>query len=532
MIIDFEKEDPSEALLTPDICIIGAGIAGLVMAREFLKMNHRVTVLESGGLQFEEATQALYDAQNVGAPYLGALMGRFRVFGGSSTRWGAQLLPFNVEDFQDREWIQDSKWPFGMAELAPYYLRALPIMGTNVLPHEGELLSPFRPGKQFQLNPEIFKVRYSKFAPLGRRNLGKTLYQDLKKSTHIQLLLHANVVEIGMNLSGTKAEKVSLKTLSGKSADVHPTVLIVASGTLETTRILLASNRVSPKGIGNQNDLVGRYLQDHVSCRGATLIPKNVMQFENTVSSFFVKGTRHFPRFELTHPAQNKNNLLNVFGHIGFNYPADSAVNTLREWIRALQRKECPNVTWSKIYAIFKEMGYILRVAYRILSKKRYPFMKNAIFHLQVDTEQAPNPDSRLTLSNENDRLGIPKLQIHWALTPKEHASIQWFVKTFQQEWKNLDLGEIQINPKLLGTQEEWLENLTDAYHPAGTTRMHLDPSAGVVDENLKIHGVSNLYIASCSVFPASAGANPTYTLMALAIRLSDHLKQKLHHAL
>jgi choline dehydrogenase-like flavoprotein len=130
-----------------------------------------------------------------------------------------------------------------------------------------------------------------------------------------------------------------------------------------------------------------------------------------------------------------------------------------------------------------------------------------------------------VTLSEQTDALGMPRVRLEWRLRPADMRSMVRAQEIVDEELRRAGLGRLQIElddatppPGLKG-----------GWHHMGTTRMHLDPRQGVVDEHCRVHGVANLYVAGSSVFPTAGYANPTLTLCALAIRLADRVKKEMH---
>src|SRR5271155_5063554 len=123
MIEDFNGF-PDEACIRADFCIVGAGAAGIAIAREFFGSRYKVLLLEWGGPGIEAETQKLYDSEVVGLPHSGIHAGRARVFGGTTTLWGGQALRFDDFDLRKRDWVPYSGWPISREELEPFYDRA------------------------------------------------------------------------------------------------------------------------------------------------------------------------------------------------------------------------------------------------------------------------------------------------------------------------------------------------------------------------------------------------------------------------
>lgn len=507
-----------------DICVIGAGTAGLALVRELLSSGHTVVVLESGGITVEEETQQLYDCTVVGLPHRGYLHGRFRTLGGTSTRWGGQLLPLTALDIDHREWISAAAWPVTYADLQDYYQRVEQLFGVDGDPYEPEALNrwPIH-GTDFDANQ--FTVRYAKWPPFVRRNLARVVGKDCAESTSVEVVLHANVTEISLSDDGIRVVQVRARTLDGAAIDVKAKHFVVATGTLETIRLLLASRGVVPGGIGNHSGHLGKNFQDHLSLRGAELFPRSIRSFENKFAPFFIDGTMRTARLELSANIQRDRKLLSCFGQVLFETPDDSGFAELREGLRRLQARRNP---WPSVRGwtnILRDIPNMCRLgAVRVL-KQRVAYPDNARFHLQVDVEQCPNSESTVSLGHECDALGIPMLRLDWRIKRLEKRTMQEYVRRFRLEWERLDLGDARWNEKLFEEGDRWLEDVIDVYHQTGGTSMSERPSGGVADPQLRVHGIANLFLASCSVFPSAGSANPTFTLLALTVRLADHLR-------
>lgn len=174
-----------------------------------------------------------------------------------------------------------------------------------------------------------------------------------------------------------------------------------------------------------------------------------------------------------------------------------------------------------KIFGSVDEVGS--DVAHR-LWEGRFPLTMD----VSVELEQAPNPESRVKLSSAQDAMGLNQVLLDWKFTKLEKRSALAFIKTIGKEFGRLGLGRVMIRDWLLEDNDEWGEDLHGSFHHLGTTRMTDDPKRGVVDRNCRVHGVYNLYIAGGSVFATAGATNPTLTIVALSLRLADHLKKEL----
>jgi choline dehydrogenase-like flavoprotein len=507
-----------------DICVIGAGTAGLVLVRELLNSGYTAVVLESGGTTVEEQTQKLYDCTVAGLPHRGYLQGRFRTLGGTSTRWGGQLLPLTALDIDRRQWIDAVAWPITYADLQDYYQRVEDLFGVDRYPYESGALNRW-PAQGTEFDANHFTARYAKWPPFARRNLARLVGKDCADSHSVEVVLHANVTEISLSDDGTRVVLVKARTLDGAAIEVTARHFVMATGTLETIRLLLASRSVVPAGIGNHSGHLGKNFQDHLSIRAAELFPRSIRSFEHRFAPFFIDSTMRTVRLELSSSMQQDRGLLSCFGQVLFETPDDSGFAELREGLRRFQARRNP---WPSVKGwtnILKDIPNMCRLGAVRFLRQRVAYPDNARFHLQVDVEQCPNSESTVSLGHDLDTLGMPMLTLNWRIKSLEKWTMQEYVRLFRHEWERLDLGDARWNQKLFEEGDRWLEDVVDVYHQTGGTAMSEHSSGGVVDAQLRVHGVANLHIASCSVFPSSGSANPTFTLLALTVRLADHLR-------
>jgi choline dehydrogenase-like flavoprotein len=525
MIKDFNDYRDGDTL-TADICIVGAGVAGLSIAAEFLGTGCKILLLESGGKKDEAATQRLYQSDVMRLPHDGVHNGRFRVYGGSSTRWGAQLMTLEPLDFSARSYIGQSGWPIDYETVAPHYDRAQNILRVNDLSYEEDLWQELGI-EPLPFERSILRYRFSKWPAFKHRNLAKTVGPQVETATNIDVLLHANLVEIVPDPGGSTVESLNIKSLHGRSAMVHARTIIICTGAIEVARILLASNSVIREGVGNQSGIVGRYFQDHISIRVARLNPADRQRFTQTFDPAFHGDTMHSCKLAMTSTAQAQHRTLNIMGHVVFGFTEESGLYELRKVLRAVQSKKNPIPSPLGAWRIMRYSSDIFRMAFGQYLARRRLSPKLAKCHLALECEQAPSADSRVMLSSEKDALGMPKTVLDWRLSDLEKHSIQVYTNLFRQEWERLEMGDAEWNQVIDQPGDGWIDECTDTYHHAGTTRMSHDPRSGVVDGNLKVHGLDNLYIASTSVFPSSGCGNPTLTMMALCMRLADRLKAR-----
>ncbi len=527
MIKDFLEFDDG-ACITADVCIIGAGAAGITFAKEFLGSHFKVLVLESGGLDNEVAIQKLNQSEVVGHPHAGVESGRFRALGGSTIAWGGQTLRLRAFDFAKRSWVPNSGWPITFQDLEPYYDRAERVLrlGPN-LSYE-DLCA--RAG----VTPLVFdsaklNVECSRWSPSP--NFGTTYRKELAAAQNISVILHANVTQITTNQTAKTVQGLEIRSLAGKTGTAKARFYIICCGGIETARLLLASDRTEQHGVGNKNDLVGRYFQDHVHIWYDDIVAKDRKQLQNSYESFFVRAQKYAPLIVLGERLQAEKQLLRMHGTIIFWMEADSSVAALKTLFRAARGRTLPpfNETRHLLGNALADPGELLGIIYRYCIQKRAGTPKRGRVYLAALSEMAPNPNNRITLSDVRDQLGMRRCRIDWRPGELERRTACEYIRTIASEFAQLGVGSYDLNQvAALDDKVSWVQMATDNSHHMGTTRMHESDKFGVVDANCRVHGIDNLYIGSSAVFPSSGSAYPTLTILALCIRVADRVKELL----
>lgn len=513
-----------------DVCIIGGGAAGLTLAREFLGTSARVILLESGGKNPEVETQRLYGSTLAGTsqPHEGIHNGRERIFGGTTTTWGGQALPLMPIDFEERNWVSHSGWPFADTELIPYWSRAGKVLGLEDVDFGRNIHSTFRLARP-KFDPKLAEPIYSRWSP--HPNFASTYGGQLETAENISIVLHANVTQIVPTLDGQRVESVEFLSLSGRRGSVRATHYVVACGGIETARLLLASNRVQDKGLGNRYDLVGRYFQDHLSVKFADFTPANRRYAEDSFHAFYRKRTKYYPFLTAGRSFQEKEKTLNVSAAILFDAAPESGVECAKAILREFRAGRPHRVPLRHWMAAAGNAATISRQAYRFLVTRRQFTTPGAPLFVGSTVEQEPNPSSRVMIDPERrDALGMPRTKLDWRLTPLTGYTLRTFAKRLRDEFRTVGFGEVRLRPWVVEHDDSWLQEVHDTSHHIGTARMKSDPTQGVVNADCRVHELKNLYLAGSAVFPTGGHSNPTFTLLLLTLRLADHIKRLLQH--
>ena len=520
MILDLD-DHPADPALNADVCIVGAGAAGICLATELAGRGRDVLLLESGGRRIEEETRELSRADVVGHAYAGAWHGRARALGGTTTLWGGQALPLTPIDFETRPWVPHSGWPISYDEIRLYYERASAFLGVGDVPYDAELgalLGTGGPG----LDEGVISYHLSKWSPTP--DLGRRYARSLGGDAGARVLLHANVTEIILDDGHRAVRELRVRSLRGRAATVRARDVVLCAGGIENARLLLASTSQQSNGVGNGHGLVGRFLQDHPGARIGRLAGHDQQRTQALFNLFHRRGRKYSIRCSASEAFQRERETLNVSTSVMFPVPDDSSYHALRRVYHAARSRELSVRTARDVATCLTSAPVLARTAVAYLARGR-TWTPDARAELFVSAEQEPDPESRVSLSAERDLLGVPRACIDWRIGEGTRRSVSTFATVLRDQFRRAGLGDVQLEPWIEDGSDEWRERLADHYHHIGTTRMADSPAHGVVDRHLRVHGIGNLWIASTSVFPTGGHSNPTLTMLALAMRLADRLR-------
>jgi hypothetical protein len=519
-INDLDAGAPETPIET-DVCILGAGPVGLTLARALAEKNHRVTILEIGGSTAAPAI-ALPRARFDRREYRGATVGRAFGLGGTSALWGAQLLPLRPADLLARPHIQAHAWPLAYADIEPYFRSLQEYLGVSATGFD--IASVQEPAHALSaLDFTDWAPRLSKWLAFGKRNIATAWDAQLRRDSGISVWVNAEVQ--GWQVSGRSGNRTvrELVALSprGASLRVQPKALVIAGGALESARTVLELNDQAGPLSSGVSDFAGRFLHDHISLRIARLRIIDKSGFEARFAPFFEGSTMRTLRLELPPEILESAGIPALYAHFVAIAPNTSGFALVRDCLRFAQRRAF-GPALAAAFKLPSALPDIARLAYARYVKHRLAFPVDSEFFLQIDVEQAPRHSNRVYLGPSNGDARRP-LRIDWDVEEDAPRITQAVHHYFERFWARNNLNQIGT----LEFQEDaegWNRNVYDLYHPAGTTRMSADPADGVVDVNLKIHGTSNAYVAGSSVFPSMGAANPTFTAMALALRLAHFI--------
>ncbi|MCL4475990.1 MAG: GMC oxidoreductase [Nitrospirae bacterium] len=572
MLVD-ARSLPGNKTIETDVCIVGTGVAGITLSREFIGKGFRVCLLESGGLRPDRAMQSLFWGENIGHPYFPLDTARTCGFGGTSHRWGirigddrlgVRLRPLDEIDFEERDWVPYSGWPFKKSHLDPFYERAQSICQIGPFTYDVKDWEDTEKTPRLAFADGRVKTTIFQFGP--RDSFIRDYREEIIRAENITAYVHASVVEIETDKTAQTVTRLRVACLQGKNFRVAAKLYILAMGAIETPRLLLLSNKVQKTGLGNENDLVGRFFMEHPHLWSGTYIPSDP-HIARSTALYNIHTVNRIPimgKLTLSEEVLRSEKLLNYCVSIhpkvlqgrpdiapswpvvswpllsaahpktvpnqpGYQKAASDGIDSLKVLSSAIRCGDVPHDFGKHLRNVITDIDDVSIAAYRKVRRKCVSIFnkfkkskRNVVFQLDQMSEQAPNPQSRVTLADERDILGRNRVRLDWQMNPLDIHTIVRAQEIIDEELRRAGLGRLQI--ELHGDTPP--SNLEGGWHHMGTTRMHKDPLKGVVDENCKVYGRSNLFIAGPSVFPTSGYANPVLTIVALALRLSGHIKK------
>jgi choline dehydrogenase-like flavoprotein len=465
-----------------DVCIIGSGPAGVTLARRLATRGLSVGLFEGGGESLTEESQELYQGTTAGQPYYALDAARLRFFGGSSNHWGGWTRPLDEYDFTPKAHSPLSGWPIAKADLDPHAAEADEILDLPANRPPPDVL----PADHDTVVPRLF--RFSR--PVTR--FGEKYRAELAASGNIRVHLNASLVDLRVNDGATAVTEAMFRSYKRNDLfSVRARAFALCLGGLENPRALLNATSQVGKGLGNERDLVGRYFLEHPHAPIGRIVMRQPMTWMLVYSP--------------TPQLMDREKVLNFGVRLGHFDEWNGG-----DFTGALQpQPECRSDFDTLLAAEMKG------------EPTACPAYVGDAF---VSCEQSLEPGNRVRLTSERDKFGLRRIELDWSLSDTDIRTLQTAATTVGRLLAARDAGRLKVVDWLTEGQRPNLDQLWGGNHHMGTTRMSADASTGVVDANLKIHSLANLYVGGSSTFATSGHANPTYTIVQLSLRLGDHL--------
>lgn len=533
MIRDLNRCDSPHTECSADVCVVGAGTAGIFLARQLVKHGLRIVLLEAG----EEVARRPEELDQVcdqrGVTYRGADNGRSFGLGGTSVLWGGQMLPLSRSDVEARPHVGFEAWPIGYGEIAAYFSQARRQLGLLAASRPDETVIPATSEAIASRFPELrefgqdFVLRVSEWIPFKHRNFAKGFVKTLT-SAGLTVWLNASVV--GMNRSAgpinRRIETVIAASPNGRSLLVRPSVVVICAGALESTRLLLSFDEATGGSITQSGGPLGRYFSDHLSVTAGRFACRNLRRYNFATGPVFDRGVMRTPRLELSESAQKRLGLPSAFAHFVFTTRGETGFDVVRSFLRRRQGEQRRyGMSRSRLRKVASDVSAMAfwRAAYR-----RLWIPRQADLLLQVDIEQVPNSESRVYLSDKHDALRRKRLVVDWKVAADDLRAVREVTELAVAAWRNSPLRDVaELRPSMPEDLER-IGSLHDVYHPTGLLRMGHSASSSVVNSDLRLWATENCYVSSTAVFPSAGSANPGLTHLALTLRLAEHIHREL----
>ena len=517
MILDADGLDEN-AMLQGDVAIVGAGAAGISIAQALAGSGLEVILIESGRHR-PDAHQDGFRGESIGTA-MDPAGGRYQGLGGSTNRWTGRCAPLDPIDLVRRAWVPHSGWPIAYDDLARWHGPAEAVCG---IPGAGDP-DPLPPPHPLEETETVAPFRW-RFASIGwkRYQSWGDRYRDLlRRDGRIRVLTGALVAGIALDEAG--ARWLTLRTRRMRELRVTARRTILCAGGIENARLLLDAIASQPGRLPDVADSVGRWFMQHPRVTTATIActRDQAARLQRRFNNFpATRGHQHEVGFALTAGTQAREGLLNASAVLRY----DALPSPTRRGWAALRQGLAPHP--EEVLAL---AGYLLRphrlaprAAQRLAG--RLAVRRDPVVSLVVDIEQMPDPDSRILLADSVDRYGRRRARVDWRIADEDRRTAGRITEGVAAFLAARDLGRLVPERRDDILDPEIIQH---SFHHIGSTRMSETPREGVVDRNGRVHGTANLYACGSSVMPTGGHANPTFTIVALALRLADHLKAEL----
>ena len=510
------REMPDNSIIEGDLCIIGAGAAGLNMALDWLGDSRTVVLLEGGGFDYDDQVQDLYAGSTTGQRYYPLKSCRLHQFGGTMGHWAGFCSDFDAIDFEKRDYVPHSGWPITRRDLQPFYERAHRRLALREFNYDAAYWQQKLGAPMLPLDDSVVRSKMWQFSPYGGAmgmsggQFGAVHRDAIVGAANIRLHTYANVVDIRANENVSAITEVVVSNHAGKTHRVRARHFVLACCAIQNARLLLAANSQARRGLGNDHDLVGRHFMEHLEISSARLWLDRPDPLQ-----LYSAGGVGTPRAELAIVAshQRQRQMLNGTASLTPVEVAQNMPVAIRDW-----SSESPLDSSRQFVTKIRNAAAGVDAAAAAAGFRA--------FELSTRIEQAPDPDSRVTLDTERDALGVPRARLHWKLNDLDKRSIRELYGILGTEIGRAGVGRVQVMEYLRDPDDRsWPDFTGGGWHHMGTTRMSDNPKTGVVDANCRVHGIANLHVAGSSCYATAGAVNPTLTLVALSLRLSDRLK-------
>ena len=548
-MIESAHQVPRGTTLNADVCVVGAGAAGIPLALSLSGKGLTVLLLEAGERSQDPKAQEHYEGE-VADERMHSPLHRYRLrgLGGSTSLWGGRCMPYDPIDFEERAWVPHSGWPISYEGLQPWYAQANAWSEAGRFAYDARTALPSAPPMFAGFDSSIVRTNgLERFS--CPTDFGKRYRKRLAVASDVRVLTGAHCTAIRLDESGGSVRFLEVATLKGNRFQVAARAVVLATGGLETARLMLHSSDVAPQGVGNQNDVVGRYYQCHIAGNVGRLTVHGHVNNVRHGYEVAPDGVYCRRRMQIDAVQQRRHGLLYAVARLHFPKITDPAHRSgvlsglvlaknliSYEYGKRLHDARMDGEAWARhLLNVVRDpldtTAFLTHwVTRRTLAQRKFPsvILRNRTnrFSLEVQGEQQPLASSRVTLTERTDALGMRRMKVDWRYCLADVESVARTLDLIAAELARTGVGRFEYDPDRL--EEDLMRYGAYGGHHIGTARMGANPKHSVVDADCKVHSVANLYVAGSAVFPTSSQANPTLTIVALSLRLADRLAQRL----
>jgi len=513
--------------ISAPLCVVGGGIAGLLLARQVAQSGRRVIVLESGTLSFDADIHELNEVEDPLGRYSRSLDGRYRGLGGTSSRWGGRMIPISSHEAAARSYIGQAAWPVDPQTFDDYREAAEKLFEVQPGSYDDDVLDVIDRQSYLPRNDPDLVARWAKCPSFKNCNIATILEGEIRTRENIEIWLGATVCDFELDRERGKLVSVSARDFGGRRLAVQADEFVIAAGTIESTRLLLLIDAISDQQAFSRCRVLGRYFQDHLKSEVATIGRRDPILTNRLFGYRFLNATRRDLHLELSEEAQREDRVASAFAYVSMDL-ADSPLADVKNITQSVQRGQ---IDLGEVWRVARRFGLVAKSAWWRYVHQQLFVPHDIGLRLLVCAEQLPHWSNRIRLSHERDRLGMQKAQLEWKPTEMDERTFRSAVSRIAAYWARAGfdyLCPLEWSPASRDTQTLITDCAEACAHPSGSTRMGTDPANSVVGPDLRCHAIPNVSVASASVFPTAGSANPTFTIMMLALSLADSL---LHRA-